>query len=55
MREESSVTSINLGDPDDNTTLPLYDRFFLGGINSLQGFQLGERRALRKQGMSSVA
>ena len=28
----------HLGDPDDNTTLPLYDRFFLGGINSLRGF-----------------
>ena len=29
----------NLGDADDNTTLPLYDRFFLGGINSLRGFK----------------
>jgi outer membrane protein insertion porin family len=29
----------NLGGVDDNTTLPLYDRFFLGGINSLRGFK----------------
>ena len=29
----------NLGGTDDNTTLPLYDRFFLGGINSLRGFK----------------
>jgi len=29
----------HMGDPDDNTTLPLNDRFFLGGINSLRGFK----------------
>lgn len=29
----------HMGDADDNTTLPLYDRFFLGGINSLRGFK----------------
>ncbi len=28
-----------MGDADDNTTLPLNDRFFLGGINSLRGFK----------------
>lgn len=29
----------HMGDSDDNTTLPLNDRFFLGGINSLRGFK----------------
>jgi outer membrane protein insertion porin family len=30
---------INILGSDDNTSIPLYDRFFLGGINSLRGFQ----------------
>jgi outer membrane protein insertion porin family len=29
----------HFGNPDDNTTLPLYDRYFMGGINSLRGFK----------------
>jgi outer membrane protein insertion porin family len=30
---------INILGSDDNTSIPLYDRFFLGGINSLRGFK----------------
>jgi outer membrane protein insertion porin family len=30
---------INILGTDDNTSIPLYDRFFLGGINSLRGFK----------------
>jgi len=30
---------INLMGADDNTSIPLYDRYFLGGINSLRGFK----------------
>lgn len=29
----------NMGGSDDNLTLPLNDRFFMGGINSLRGFK----------------
>ena len=30
---------INILGADDNTSVPLYDRYFLGGINSLRGFK----------------
>jgi outer membrane protein insertion porin family len=30
---------INILGEDDNTSLPLYDRYFLGGINSLRGYK----------------
>ncbi len=30
---------INILGEDDNTSIPLYDRYFLGGINSLRGFK----------------
>ncbi len=30
---------INILGEDDNTSMPLYDRYFLGGINSLRGFE----------------